>query len=203
MQMAEDDWRAASGHRTYSSPRRLPPPDGMSDLDQLLAYEHIRQLANRYALAVNMRDLDALVELFVEDVKVAGGRSGRAALRDTFLMHMGSAEVDVLEVTTHVINLLDADHALGTVYSRCEMGGRGAWARQSIAYEDRYERHDETWYFVTRNHLLFYGLELPERPLDQPSANWPERTVGRGSVPYDWPSWQARAQGDSADSASC
>ena len=46
------------------------------------------------------------------------------------------------------------------------------------------------WYFVNRNHLLFYGLELPERPLDQPPANWPERLVGRGSVPYDWPTWQ-------------
>jgi ketosteroid isomerase-like protein len=202
--MTDDDWSAPSGHRTYSSASRLPAPEGMSDLDQLLAYEHIRQLANRYALAVNMRDLDALVDLFVDDVKVFGGRSGRAALKDTFRGHMGTAEVDVLEVTTHVINLLDADHARGTVYSRCEMGGPGAWARQSIAYEDRYERREQTWYFVNRNHLLFYGLELPERPLDQPSANWPERVVGRGSVPYDWPSWQAaRPQDGSADISSC
>src|SRR5690242_11298450 len=98
--MIEDDWPAPSGHRTYSSARRLPPPDGLSGLDQLLAYEHIRQLAHRYALAVNMRDLDALVDLFVDDVKVAGGRSGRPALKDTFRRHMGATEVDVLEVTT-------------------------------------------------------------------------------------------------------
>jgi len=187
--MTDDDWRAPSGRRAYSSARRVPPPEGMSDLDQLLAYEHIRQLAHRYALAVNMRDLGALVELFVDDVKVQDGGTGRDALTEMFRLHM-AAEVDVLEVTTHVINLLDADHALGTVYSRCEMGGRRVWARQSIAYEDRYERRDRMWYFVNRNHLLFYGLELPERPLDQPPANWPERLVGRGSVPYDWPTWQ-------------
>jgi hypothetical protein len=163
----------------------------MSALDQLLAYEQIRQLAHRYALAVNMRDLDALLELFVDDVRVGGGRVGRAALRDAFLAHIGTADVDVLEVTTHVINVLDPDHARGTVYSRCEMGRREEWARQSIAYEDRYERRAGVWYFGSRHHLLFYGVQVQERPLDQPSANWPAHVLGRGSVPYDWPSWQA------------
>lgn len=189
--MSTDGWGASSGHRTYSAARRGPAPVGMSPLDQLLAYEQIRQLANRYALAVNMRDLDALVELFVEDVKAFGGRTGRDALKEVFAHHAGEAEVDVLEVTTHVINLHDADHATGTVYSRCEMGTRDSWARQSIAYEDRYERRDGLWYFVNRNHLLFYGVAVPERPLDQRPANWPEHTLGRGSVPYDWESWQA------------
>jgi ketosteroid isomerase-like protein len=163
----------------------------MSPLDRLLAYEEIRQLVNRYALAVNMRDLDALVELFVEDVDAGGGRRGRAALAELFQLRTGDAEVDVLEVTTHVIDLVDADHATGTVYSRCEMGKPGAWARQSIAYEDVYEQRSGTWYFVLRNHLLFYGLAVPERPLDQEPARWPHSPVGRGTVPYDWRSWQA------------
>jgi ketosteroid isomerase-like protein len=166
----------------------------MSSLDQLLAYEEIRQLANRYALAVNMRDLDALVELFVEDVDVGQGRAGREALAELFRLRMGDAEVDVLEVTTHVINLVDQDHATGTVYSRCEMGGPGRWARQSIAYEDTYQRCADRWYFVNRAHLLFYGVDVPERPLDQSPARWPHSTVGRGTVPYDWPSWQASRQ---------
>ncbi|QTI70917.1 nuclear transport factor 2 family protein [Gordonia polyisoprenivorans] len=190
--MSIDDWAAPSGHhRTHSAARRMPAPEGLSALDQLLAYEQIRQLANRYALAVNMRDLDALVDLFVDDVKAFGGKRGREALKEVFASHINTADVDVLEVTTHVINLHDADHATGTVYSRCEMGSQGTWARQSIAYEDRYERRDELWYFVNRNHLLFYGVEVPERPLDQRPANWPEHTLGRGSVPYDWESWQA------------
>ena len=193
--MSTDVWAAASGSRTYSSARRQPAPEDMSPLDQLLAYEQIRQLAHRYALAVNMRDLDALVELFVEDVKAFGGRTGRAALKDVFASHAERAEVDVLEVTTHVINLQDAEHATGTVYSRCEMGSRHRWARQSIAYEDRYEQRDGLWYFISRNHLLFYGVEVPERPLLQEPAHWPERTLGRGSVPYDWTSWQAARSG--------
>ena len=188
--MSGDEWTTASGHRTYSSARRQPPPADMSTLDQLLAYEQIRQLVNRYALAVNMRDLDSLVELFVADVKSAGGHIGREALKAMFSTHLSAAEVDVLEVTTQVINLIDAEHASGTVYSRCEMGTRNRWARQSIAYEDRYEQRAGTWFFVNRNHLLFYGLDVAERPLDQPPANWPENVLGRGSVPYDWPTWQ-------------
>jgi ketosteroid isomerase-like protein len=192
----DEQWSAPSGRRPgRSSARRRPPPDGMSTLDRLLAYEEIRQLVNRYALAVNMRDLDALVELFVDDVSVGDGRHGRQALADLFRLRSGDAEVDVLEVTTQVTDLIDADHAAGTVYSRCEMGSPGRWARQSIAYEDVYERRGGTWYFVSRAHLLFYGLEVPERPLDQPPARWPHSPVGRGTVPYDWPSWQASRRG--------
>ena len=185
-------WAAPSGRGPgRSSARRTPPPAGLSELDRLLAYEEIRQLVNRYALAVNLRDLDALVELFVEDVAVGDGRSGRVALAELFRMRTGDADVDILEITTQVTDLVDADHATGTVYSRCEMGGPGRWARQSIAYEDVYERRDGTWYFVARSHLLFYGLDVPERPLDQEPARWPHSPVGRGTVPYDWPSWQA------------
>ena len=188
----DPDWAAPSGRRPgRSSAARRPAPAGMSAIDRLIAYEEIRQLVNRYALAVNMRDHAALVELFVDDVAAGDGRTGRAALAELFTLRQGDALVDVLEVTTQVTDLVDADHATGTVYSRCEMGGPGRWARQSIAYEDVYERRDGTWYFVARSHLLFYGLELPERPLDQPPARWPHSPVGRGTVPYDWPSWQA------------
>ena len=42
----------------------------MEDLERLLACEEIRQLAYRYALATDSRDIDALVDLFVEDVRV-------------------------------------------------------------------------------------------------------------------------------------
>ena len=183
-------WRTAQ-----ASARRRLPPAGMSAVEQLLAYEQIRQLASRYALAVNLRDLDALVELFVEDVRAGRDGRGRDELKDVFRSHMRAAGVDVLQVTTHVIDLLDAEHATGTVYSRCDMGDIHEWGHQLIAYEDVYERRDGLWYFVSRDHLLFYGVIQSEAsPLDQEPAHWPRRTVGRGSVPYDWPSWQAFRQ---------
>jgi hypothetical protein len=184
------DWTAPSPRPARSSARRVPAPGAMSDVEQLLAYEQIRQLAARYALAINQRDFAALVDLFVEDVRAREGRSGRGALEEDFAAQVRQTAVDILEVTTHVINLTDRTHATGTVYSRCELGDQVRWERQSIAYEDEYECRDRTWYFVRRNHLLFYGQDAGGSPLDQDPARWPHRTTGRGTVPYDWPSWQ-------------
>ena len=76
-------------HRRFG-PRRQELPTDISGVERLLAYEEIRQLAARYALAVDSRDLDALMELFVEDVKVTPGRRGRAALREMFEPMLGS-----------------------------------------------------------------------------------------------------------------
>jgi ketosteroid isomerase-like protein len=185
------DHRSTSPSPARSSARRRPGPAGMSQLDQLLAYEQIRQLAARYALAINQRDLDGLVELFIDDVAAGRGCSGRDALKDHFDRQLRSTLVDVLEVTTHVIDLVDADHATGTVYSRCELGDEERWVRQSIAYEDEYERRDGTWYSVRRVHLLFYGVDAAPSPLDEEPAHWPQRVVGRGTLPFDWPSWRA------------
>ena len=53
-------------------------------LDRIESTEQIRQLAARYSLALDMRDLDALAGLFPDDVRVGRGRSGRAALRAWF-----------------------------------------------------------------------------------------------------------------------
>ncbi len=50
----------------------------------LVAHEEIRQLAARYAVAVDSRDLDALVGLFVDDVRVGRSAVGRDALRASF-----------------------------------------------------------------------------------------------------------------------
>jgi ketosteroid isomerase-like protein len=84
-----------------SSAERRPAPVGVSEVEQLLAYEQNCQLASRYALAVNMRDLDALVALFVDDVQAGRDRVGREALKESFARHVDAAEVDILDVTTH------------------------------------------------------------------------------------------------------
>jgi hypothetical protein len=46
--------------RDRFSPARAGEPSGMSDVERLLAYEEIKQLAARYALAVDRRDWDDL-----------------------------------------------------------------------------------------------------------------------------------------------
>ena len=75
-------------------------------VDQLSAYEAIRQLVARYAVAVDARDLDTLVSLFVEDVRVGALGDGRAALRQSFETSLRGIGVSILNVGTHVIDLV-------------------------------------------------------------------------------------------------
>jgi ketosteroid isomerase-like protein len=158
-------------------------------LARLVAYEEIRQLAARYALAVDSRDLDALVGLFVDDVGAGPDGVGRPALRRTFDRSLRAVGVTVLHVGTHVIDLVDTDHATGSVYCRAEVEDGSRWVTQAILYQDRYERRDGRWYFERRRHLLFYGAEVPLNPLTLPDADWPAHHDGRGTVPGCFDTW--------------
>lgn len=160
------------------------------DLERLLACEEIRQLAYRYALAVDSRDIDTLVELFVEDVRVGGDASGREALRRDFERKLRGVGVTILFVGNHIIDFDDHDHARGVVYCRGEVQHGKRWIAQAIQYRDHYERRDGRWYFVRREHLLWYGAELPANPIDQPPANWPQNPTGKGTLPESWESWR-------------
>lgn len=160
-------------------------------LAMLLAHEEIRQLAAHYAVAVDSRDLDALVALFVEDVRVGRDGRGRDALRASFDSSLRGIGVSMLHVGTHAIDLLDADHANGSVYCLGQIHDGEHWVNQSILYRDTYERREGHWFFVRRIHELWYGQRASTDPLDQPPADWPEHHHGRGTVPESWPSWSA------------
>ena len=158
---------------------------------RLWAHEQIRQLAARYAVAVDSRDIDALVGLFVDDVRVGRDAHGREALAESFRASLGGIGVSMLHVGTHVIELLDDDHASGSVYCLADVEEDGRMIRQAILYRDTYERRDGRWLFVRRIHELWYGVALDANPLDQPPADWPQRSYGRGTVPESWPTWAA------------
>jgi len=160
-------------------------------IDRLEALEAIRQLAARYAVAVDARDLDTLVALFVPDVRVGGGAIGHEALRASFDASLRGIGVSVLNVGTHVIDLVDGDHATGTVYCRGEIQDGDRWIHQAIVYDDEYYRVDGTWCFVRRRHRLFYGAEVGVNPLGLAPADWPEHHDGIGTLPSAWPTWSA------------
>ncbi len=159
-------------------------------LGRLEAYEAIRQLAARYAVAIDSRDLDTLVALFVPDVRVGSRAIGRAALRASFDGSLRAIGVSVLDVGTQVIDVVDADHATGTVYCTGEIQDGDRWIHQAIVYDDEYRRVDGTWCFVRRIHRLFYGAEVGVNPLGLPPADWPEHHDGTGTLPGEWLSWQ-------------
>jgi ketosteroid isomerase-like protein len=157
----------------------------------LTAYEEIRQLASRYAVALDRRDFGAVAALFVDDVRAGRDAYGRDALQAGFVDQMRSMELSILNVGTHQIDLIDADHATGHVYCKGEVQDGERLIHQAIRYDDTYERRDGHWYFVKRKHLLFYGAEVGVDPLTLPPANWPEHHDGRGTLPQSEPTWQA------------
>ena len=151
-------------------------------VDRLLAYEAIRQLVYRYAVAVDARDTAAIAAMFVDDVKVAPGVTGRAALQASYDEMLSKQRASILNVGNHIIDFDDADHARGIVYCRAELDAGDEWIVQQIAYHDRYERHDGRWLFRGRRHLLFYGGDVLTRPNTLPPAEQPEYGTGRGTA---------------------
>jgi hypothetical protein len=161
-----------------------------SPLERLVSHDEIRQLVSRYAVSVDSRDLDTLVSLFVDDVQVGRNSFGRTALRSSFEDSLSSVGVTILQVGTHVIDLVDDDRATGVVYCSGQVQEDERWVHQSILYRDAYERRDGEWLFVRRVHELFHGTTAPQSPLDQEPANWPERSFGRGTAPWSFPTWE-------------
>jgi ketosteroid isomerase-like protein len=160
-------------------------------IERLLAYEEIRQLAARYAVATDARDVDALVALFVDDVQVGHDLRGRDALKAFFDRSLRDVGITILNVGTHVIDFEGSDHATGIVYCRGEIQVGDSWIVQAIQYRDTYERRDGHWYFARRRHLLWYGREIGTSPLGLAPANWPEHHTGTGELPEAWPTWSA------------
>jgi hypothetical protein len=167
------------------------PPD---DVERLLAYEEIRQLAARYAIYSDARDIDALVGLFVPDVRVGRDRSGHAALKEDFDRSFRAVGITFLNVGSHLIDLQDRDEATGIVYCRGEIQDGGLdsdrWIVHAIQYHDQYARVEGHWRFVRRRHYLVYGAELGQNPLSLEPANWPRSQTGLGSHPHALETWR-------------
>jgi ketosteroid isomerase-like protein len=166
----------------------------MTDSERLLATLEIQQLAHRYAVHLDARDLDALVQLYVPDVRVTKEASGREALRADFDRALRAVGATFLQVGNHVVDFADDSHASGVAYTRAEIQDGGPdsarWIVQAIQYHDTYEKQDGRWLFVRRRHLLVYGAELGTNPLTLAPAEWPKSQTGRGTVPWSLATWQ-------------
>jgi hypothetical protein len=159
-------------------------------LDRLESLDEIRQLVAKYCLALDARDLDALVGLFPEDVRVSRDESGRRALKRWFDQTLRVQFTGTAHVTgNHVIEFDDADHARGLVYSRNEHETGDAWVYMTMMYWDRYERIGGRWLFRRRLPLYWYAADLRTPPLGPLKMRWPERDPYEGGWEAFWPSW--------------
>ena len=110
-------------------------------LDRLESLDEIRQLAAKYSVTLDMRDMDMHVNLFVPDVRVGKDRSGRqelkkwadATFRDQFT---GTSH----HIGNHIIDFDGPDSAIGLVYSKNEHETDNEWIIMQMLYWDVYSR---------------------------------------------------------------
>lgn len=161
-------------------------------LRALEAREEIRQLVARYALALDSRNIDDLVALFVDDVATGDGRHGRAALADWFDGVLRPYTTTFHLIGNHVIDLVDDDHATGVLYCRPEHEVGDLWVVMPLQYWDRYERRADRWYFRSRSIHAFYAADLLENPSRLPGRfHFPGNPMlSRADLPERWESWQ-------------
>jgi hypothetical protein len=157
-------------------------------LDRLESGEAIRQLVSRYAVLIDSRNIDELVQLFVEDVRVTRGTRGREAMHDLLDGVCRQFTTSIHFVGNHVIDFDDDDHAEGIVYCKAEHEVGERWIVMAIQYWDRYERRGGAWQFEGRKVKHWYAVDHLDRPVGPDKTHWnPLGTTE--SIPSDYESW--------------
>jgi hypothetical protein len=174
-------------------------------LERVEAQLAIGQLPARYALAVDSRNLDELVQLFAVDVDCGRWGQGRDALKAYY------ASKNVLTgfyrcvhlVCGQTIDFIDADHAKGTVYCRAGHEDKDHWVEMAICYFDSYVKSEGRWCFQRREEKHWYSTDWEKRPQGPNFQDWPGKYDGprfQPQLPHAWPSWQTywNGAGDAA-----
>lgn len=156
-------------------------------IDRLESLASIQQLPIRYALAVDGRDLDGWIALFVPDVDCGRAGRGRAVLRGIIAPQLRTFYRSVHQICGHRVELDDADHAHGVTYCRAEHEADGRWIVMAIAYFDSYARRDGEWLFVRRRERHWYAADWTERPA-APFTGWAAHP-SPPTLPADFTSW--------------
>ncbi|MCB1695569.1 MAG: nuclear transport factor 2 family protein [Pseudomonadales bacterium] len=160
-------------------------------IDRLESLDEIRQLPAKYALSLDMRDLDAHVNLFAPDIRVSRDKVGRSHLKrwlDDTLRHQFTGTSH--HIGNHIIEFDDPDHAHGVVYSKNEHETGDEWVIMQMLYWDNYERIDSRWYFRRRLPCYWYATDLNAPPIGDNKMRWPGREHYEGAYHELWPSWK-------------
>ena len=135
----------------------------LARIDRLESLDEIRQLPARYALSLDMRDLDAHVNLFAPDIRVSRDKVGRS----------------------HGVVYSKNEHE-----TPCADGGR-EWVIMQMLYWDNYERIEGRWYFRRRLPCYWYATDINKPPVGDNKMRWPDREPYAGAYHDLWPSWQS------------
>lgn len=160
-------------------------------LDRLESLAAIHQLPHRYGVAIDSRDMDMMVDLFVPDVRVGREEQGREALRAWFTRTMREHRASCHFIGNHVVDFDDADHASGIVYCHDELEhpDQAEWAQGQLQYWDTYRRVAGEWCFERRRFHRLYLADWLTRPSH--GALGPDDALTTHQLPEAYPSWHA------------
>jgi hypothetical protein len=165
-------------------------------IERIEAHLAIQQLAVRYAMAVDARDIDAWVACFRPDVDMGRHGHGREALRRYIDPMVRRFYRSVHQVCGHRIELSTNDAATGAVYCRAEHEVVGEWIVMAICYFDEYARVDGEWFFSRRRERHWYAVDVARTPQSQGFAGW--AGGGTPALPGEFPSWARFWDGDAS-----
>ena len=168
------------------------PSTAEDRLDRLESLAAVRQLAVRYAAAMDARDLDAVAALFHPDVALGTGGRGRPAIRAWFDQALRQPRTTIHFVMNHIVDFVDADHATGIVYCRDELERPelGEWQVGTIQYWDTYERVAGEWCFARRRFHRWYLVDALQRPAHGAGvATDGEDPLVARQLPEAFPTW--------------
>jgi hypothetical protein len=157
-------------------------------IDRLESRDEIRQLVAKYAVSLDMRDLDAHVNLFAPDIRVGRGRTHLKRWPDDTLrlQFTGTAH----HIGNHIIEFDEPDHAHGVLYSKNEHETGDEWIIMQMLYWDDYERIDGRWMFRRRLPCYWYAADLNRPPVGETKMRWPDREPYEGAFHDLFPSWK-------------
>lgn len=148
----------------------------MDELSERIARVEARldigQLPIRYAMAVDSRDVDTWLSLFVPDVQVGRDTFGREALRGYIEPALRSFKRSLHQICGHRIEMLTADTARGATYCRAEHEVDDRWIVMGICYFDDYRRVDGEWLFSRRREKHWYAADINEHPQSVGFDSW-------------------------------
>jgi SnoaL-like domain len=165
-------------------------------IERIEAHLAIQQLAIRYAMAVDARDIDAWVACFRPDVDMGRHGNGHEALRRYIDPMVRRFYRSVHQVCGHRIELSTNDTATGAVYCRAEHEVAGEWIVMAICYFDEYARVDGEWFFSRRRERHWYAADVARTPQSQGFAGW--AASGTPALPGEFPSWSRFWDGDAS-----
>ena len=149
----------------------------MDEVAELVARDAIRQLAHRYALAADGRDLDTLAGLFAPDVDNGRYGTGPEGVKAFYDQSLRKHHCSVHFVGNHVIDFDDDQHAHGVVYCHAQhhVLDPEHWWDEVLAYWDTYEQIDGTWCFRRRRVRSWYRQEHHDRAVATAADAGPKR----------------------------